>query len=104
MTRIVTPGTNLDTYALDETKNNYIMCVVYVDNKYGVSVADVTTGAYYVTELDSERKLLDEISKYMPSEIISNEAFFVSGIDLEDNYIAGAFSCGIAGWIGTGRL
>ena len=84
VTRIVTPGTNLDTYALDETKNNYIMCVVYVDNKYGVSVADVTTGAYYVTELDSERKLLDEISKYMPSEIISNEAFFVSGIDLED--------------------
>ena len=60
VTRIVTPGTNLDTYALDETKNNYIMCVVYVDNKYGVSVADVTTGAYYVTELDSERKLLDE--------------------------------------------
>ena len=35
VTRIVTPGTNLDTYALDETKNNYIMCVVYVDNKYG---------------------------------------------------------------------
>ena len=34
VTRIVTPGTNLDTYALDETKNNYIMCVVYVDNKY----------------------------------------------------------------------
>ncbi len=84
VTRIVTPGTNLDTNALDETKNNYIMCIVYVDNKYGVSVADVTTGAYYVTELDSERKLLDEISKYMPSEIISNEAFFVSGIDLED--------------------
>ena len=77
VTRIVTPGTNLDTSALDETKNNYLMCVVYVDNKYGVSVADVTTGAYYVTELDSERKLLDEISKYMPSEIISNEAFFV---------------------------
>ena len=84
VTRIVTPGTNLDTYALDETKNNYIMCIVYVDNKYGVSVADVTTGAYFVTELDSERKLLDEISKYMPSEIISNEAFFMSGIDLAD--------------------
>ena len=84
VTRIVTPITNLDTYALDEKKNNYIMCIVYVDNKYGVSVADVTTGAYFVTELDSERKLLDEISKYMPSEIISNEAFFMSGIDLAD--------------------
>ena len=28
--RIVTPGTNLDTQALDETKNNYIMCIVYI--------------------------------------------------------------------------
>ncbi len=84
VTRIVTPGTNLDTYALDETKNNYIMCIVYVDNRYGISVADVTTGDYFVTEIDSERKLLDEISKFMPSEIICNEAFFMSSIDLED--------------------
>ena len=84
VTRIVTPGTNLDTYALDETKNNYIMCIVYLDNRYGISIADVTTGDFFVTELDSERKLLDELSKYMPSEIICNEAFFMSGIDLDD--------------------
>ena len=82
--RIVTPGTNLDTYALDESKNNYIMSIVYVDSRYGISAADVTTGDYFVTEVDSERKLLDEISKYMPSEIICNEAFLVSGLDLED--------------------
>ena len=82
--RIVTPGTNLDTYALDESKNNYIMSIVYVDSKYGISAADVTTGDYFVTEIDSERKLLDEISKYMPSEIICNEAFLVSGLDLDD--------------------
>lgn len=84
VTRIVTPGTNLDTNALDETKNNYIMCIVYVDNRYGISVADVTTGDYFVTEIDSERKLLDEISKFMPSEIICNEAFLMSSVDLED--------------------
>ena len=82
--RIVTPGTNLDTYALDESKNNSIMSIVYVDSKYGISAADVTTGDYFVTEIDSERKLLDEISKYMPSEIICNEAFLVSGLDLDD--------------------
>ena len=82
--RIVTPGTNLDTGALDESKNNYIMSIVYVDSRYGVSAADVTTGDYFVTEIDSERKLLDEISKYMPSEIICNDAFLVSGLDLED--------------------
>ena len=47
--RIVTPGTNLDTQALDETKNNYIMCIVYIADRYGVSVADISTGDYFVT-------------------------------------------------------
>ena len=46
--RIVTPGTNLDTCALDESKNNYIMSIVYVDSRYGISAADVTTGDYFV--------------------------------------------------------
>lgn len=82
--RIVTPGTNLDMQALDETKNNYIMCIVYMADRYGVSIADVSTGDYYVTELDSERKLIDEINKFSPSEIICNESFYMSGIDLDD--------------------
>ena len=82
--RIVTPGTNLNTQALDASKNNYIMCIVYIDDSFGLSVADVTTGDYFVTELDSARKLMDEISKYAPSEIICNESLYVSGIDLED--------------------
>ena len=82
--RIVTPGTTTDSQALDETKNNYIMCIVYLADKYGISIADVSTGDYYVTEVDSERKLLDEINKYMPTEIICNEAFYMSGVDLED--------------------
>ena len=50
--RIVTPGTNLDMQALDESKNNYIMCIVYLADRYGVSIADVSTGDYYVTEVD----------------------------------------------------
>ena len=82
--RIVTPGTNTDSQALDETKNNYIMCIVYLADKYGISIADVSTGDYFVTEVDSERKLLDEINKYVPTEIICNEAFYMSGVDLED--------------------
>ncbi len=82
--RIVTPGTNLDTQALDETKNNYLMCIVYIADTYGVGITDVTTGDFLVTEVDSERKLLDEINKYMPSEIVCNESICVSGIDIED--------------------
>ena len=82
--RIVTPGTNLDTQALDETKNNYIMCIVYIGDRFGLSVADVTTGEYMVTELETSGKLQDELTKFMPSEIICNEAFYVSGMDLDD--------------------
>ena len=82
--RIVTPGTNLNTQALDESKNNYIMCVVYIADRYGLSVADVSTGDYFVTELESSIKLFDEIYRFMPSELICNEAFYMSGIDLED--------------------
>lgn len=82
--RIVTPGTNLNVQALDETKNNYIMCIVYIADRYGLSVADVSTGDYFVTELDSGKKLLDEIAKFAPSEIICNEPFYMSGMDLDD--------------------
>lgn len=84
VTRIVTPGTILDAQAIDETKNNYIMCIVYIADRYGVSVADITTGDYFVTELPDGGKLKDEIYRFMPSEIICNEAFYMSGLDLDD--------------------
>ena len=81
--RIVTPGTNLDAQALDETKNNYIMCIVYIADRYGISVADISTGEYLVTELPDSSRLMDEISRFVPAEIICNEAFYMSGMDLD---------------------
>ena len=81
--RIVTPGTNLDTQSLDETRNNYIMSVVYIADRFGMSIADITTGDYFVTEIGDSEKLFDEIFKFMPSELICNEAFYMSGMDLE---------------------
>ena len=84
VTRIVTPGTNLNVQSLEENQNNFLMSIAYFPNKTGISVADVTTGDYYLTEVDDLRKLLDEINKYMPSEIICNDAFIVSGVDIDD--------------------
>ena len=81
--RIVTPGTNVDAQALDETKNNYIMCIVYIADRYGISVADISTGEYLVTELPDSAMLMDEISRFVPAEIICNEAFYMSGMDLD---------------------
>ena len=82
--RIVTPGTNLNLQALEESRNNYLLCVVYFTGKTGISVADVTTGDYYLTEVEDIRKLQDEINKYAPSEIICNEQFLVSGYEIDD--------------------
>lgn len=82
--RIVTPGTNLDIQAMDADKNNYIMSIACFQGKSGISIADVTTGDYYLTEVEDQKKLLDEINKYMPSEIVCNDALLVSGLDLED--------------------
>ena len=84
MTRVVTPGTNLNMQELDEGKNNYLMAIVCVGDHFGVSTADITTGDCYVTEIDEERKLWDEINKFLPAEIICNDAFLVSGVDVDD--------------------
>lgn len=81
--RIVSPGTNLDVQGLDKTKNNYLMAIVYTTNAYGLSIVDVTTGDFYVTEVDDDRKLMDEVYKWDPSEIICNDSFLVSGIDID---------------------
>lgn len=82
--RIVTPGTNLNTQALEESKNNYLMCIACFQNRIGVSIVDVTTGDFYMTEVESLAKLQDELYKYMPTEIICNDAFVMSGYDIED--------------------
>ncbi|MCI8694721.1 MAG: DNA mismatch repair protein MutS [Lachnospiraceae bacterium] len=82
--RIVTPGTNLNMQSLEESRNNFLMCVAYTPTKIGISVADVTTGDYYLTEVEDLRKLNDELMKYEPREIICNEAFLVSGFGIEE--------------------
>lgn len=84
VTRIVTPGTNLNPQGMDDTKNNYLMSIAYTPGTIGISIADVTTGDYYLTEVEDLKKLQDEIMKYAPSEIICNDAFLVSGFDLDD--------------------
>lgn len=82
--RVVTPGTNIDTASLDETKNNYLMSVVFVSDRFGIAISDVSTGDFYVTEESSLRSFLNEMNKYKPTEIICNEAFQISGIDMDE--------------------
>ena len=82
--RVVTPGTTLIPQGLDETKNNYIMSIVCMEGCFGISTADISTGQCLVTEMGKPRRLVDEITKFMPAEIICNQSFLLCGIDVED--------------------
>jgi len=76
--RVVTPGTITDLAGLDEKSNNYIACVFKISTFYGLAFSDITTGTLDATMLvlgNTQAKLIDELAKRNPSEIICNEAF-----------------------------
>ena len=81
--RVVTPGTIVDSKMLDEKKNNFL-CTVYGEkNTYGAAFSDLSTGEVFVTSVASQKRLIDEIARYMPTEIIVNESVF-KNIKLKD--------------------
>ncbi len=82
--RVVTPGTNTSISDMDSSVNSYIMSIFYSSFPFGAAVADVTTGEFAVTEVNDNRSLRDEILRFSPKEIICNEAFFMSGIDVDE--------------------
>ena len=82
VTRVITPGTVIDTEFLDEKSNNYLMGIKVVDNKGAIAYIDITTGEFKTSEIEGEDitfKLLGEINKVAPKEIILDEKTF-------DNY------------------
>ena len=83
--RVVTPGTVIESNMLDEKKNNYIMSVVKKGLYFGVSVCDVSTGDFYATQIVEDNnffKLLDEIARYMPAELVVNPMMKNSEVEL----------------------
>lgn len=82
--RIVTPGTNLSVQSLEEGRNNFLMGIIKEGLIYGISTVDITTGEYYVTEVTDARKAVDEINKFVPSEIICNLDSLRQDLDFQD--------------------
>ena len=78
--RIVTPGTNLSAESLEETKNNYLMCISHIGKYFGISVTDLSTGVFKTCQIQTVEKVVDEINKFQPSEVL-----YHSGIEqIED--------------------
>ena len=81
--RIVTPGTNMSLESLEESKNNYLMSISYVDGRFGIAIADISTGVFKSCSVAREDKVIDEINRYQPAEIIYQEDLLKSGIELD---------------------
>ena len=68
--RIVTPGTVTESSMLDESRNNYFGSVYGEGGQYGLCFCDVSTGMFCATFADSGEKLVDEIGRFQPSELL----------------------------------
>lgn len=79
--KVVTPGTNTNTLALEEDGNNYLMCIYYAADYYAIALADITTGSFLTTQVTNENELMDEINKFQIAEIIANHAFDMAPVD-----------------------
>ncbi|WP_020616338.1 DNA mismatch repair protein MutS [Paenibacillus daejeonensis] len=72
--RVVTPGTVMETKALEGKSNNFMVAVAEANEGYAISACDLSTGELYVTSFTgSLTLLLDEINVYLPSEIVGDE-------------------------------
>ena len=95
--RVVTPGTVIESNLLEEKKNNYIMAIYKSGLYFGISVCDISTGEFLATQIvehNNFARLLDEISRYSPAEIIVSEMMYNSKTEIEkikerfDTYIS----------------
>ena len=93
--RVVTPGTVLEGNLLENKKNNYLMSLYKVNDKIGLSYVDISTGEANATCIDKD-KVIEEIAKVSPSEIILNEISFKENLNniatLGNIYINESFS------------
>ena len=83
--RVVTPGTVTESNLLEEKRNNFIMSIFKKGIFFGIAVCDISTGDFYSAEIKEENnfeRLLDEISRYSPSEIIANEMLYDCGEEI----------------------
>ena len=95
--RVVTPGTVIESNMLDEKKNNYIMSIYKNGLFFGMSVCDISTGDFFTTQIKQSNnfsKLLDEISRYSPAEIIVNNMMYATTEEI--NKINERFECYIS--------
>ena len=77
VTRVITPGTVIESTMLDESKNNFLACICIVGGLAGMCFADISTGSVHLTQFESknsQRRMINELGRFMPSETVFNSA------------------------------
>lgn len=73
--RVITPGTIMDTAALDDQRNNYLCSYCRTEDAVGLTFVDITTGEVFVGQYSgasADNEVVSELVRFCPSEIIMN--------------------------------
>lgn len=85
--RVITPGTVVESNILDEKKNNYIASIFKVGTYFGLAYSDVSTGEFCTTEItegNNFAKLINELVRFQPAEIVVNEEMYASANEMKE--------------------
>lgn len=70
VTRLITPGTVMDSHLLEEKRNNFLVAVNKIGRIYGLSSLDLSTGEFKVTEINRDEDFFSEFLRIGPTECI----------------------------------
>jgi DNA mismatch repair protein MutS len=85
VTRVVTPGTAIDSQVLEPRENSYLAAVVERNGAVGLALADLSTGDFRATEIrgpEAQSRLRDELDRIRPREILTPNGARSWGRDL----------------------
>lgn len=82
VTKVVTPGTIINSALLSDTLNNYFVSMTKVGVVFGLSFIDLTTGEFKVIEFDNEQELINEIFRLRPAECLVSKKFHDRHLEL----------------------
>ena len=75
VTRVVTPGTVINSSLLSDRSNNYLAAVTRIGSLFGLAYLDLTTAEFRTIEFNQEQELLNELQRLQPSEILASSKF-----------------------------
>src|SRR5690554_6730394 len=71
--RVLTPGTLTDEALLDSRQDNLLVAIACQKNRYGLAVAEISSGRFEVSEYESSTDLLADLARLQPAEILLDD-------------------------------